>query len=46
MRQKECKIEERRYGSRNHGLWFRFNPHSASQTVPEGNYGDEKSKLV
>ena len=24
MRQKECKIEERRYGSRNHGLWFRF----------------------
>ena len=24
MRQKDCKIEERRYGSRNHGLWFRF----------------------
>ena len=24
MRQKECRIEGRRYGSRNHGLWFRF----------------------
>ena len=22
------------------------NPHSAPQTVPEGNYGDEKSKLA
>jgi toxin ParE1/3/4 len=23
-----------------------YNPHSAPQTVPEGNYGDEKSKLA
>jgi hypothetical protein len=23
-----------------------YNPHSAPQTVPEGNYGDKKSKLA
>jgi hypothetical protein len=24
MRQKDCKMEQTKYRSRNHGLWFRF----------------------
>jgi hypothetical protein len=41
-----CKQVEQNYQKFLAQIDQAYNPHSAPQTVPEGNYGDEKSKLA